>query len=59
MDMKVQVKENARQRRYGKVWDTFLSDYGNMSLIECIRWSRYGMAIAIVLTKVGVCLDSR
>ena len=31
---------------------------GTMSLIECIRWSRYGMAIAIVLNKVGVCLDS-
>jgi len=24
----VQAKENERQRRYGKVWDTVLSDFG-------------------------------
>jgi hypothetical protein len=26
--MMVQVKENYQQRGYGKVWDTFLSNYG-------------------------------
>ena len=29
MDMKVQAKENDRQRGYGKVWDMVLNDYGN------------------------------
>ena len=31
---------------------------GTMRLIDCIRWSRYGMAIAIVLNKVVVCLET-
>jgi len=42
-------------RRFGI---RFWAIMGIMSLIECIRWSRYGKAIAIVLNKVGVSLDS-
>jgi hypothetical protein len=38
MGLVVQAKENYRQGRNGKVWDTVLSNYGNreIELAECV-----------------------
>ena len=52
----MQAKENDRQRRYGKVWDTVLSDseMGNSTEIARIAGLKYSLAIESVLKQVQV-----
>ena len=58
-DMRCRWKRTHSRDGMGRFGMRFWAIMGTMSLIECIRWSWYGMAIAVVLNKAGVCLDSR
>ncbi len=55
----MQASENDRQRRYRKVWDKVLNDYGkgSIGLEMCGDGLLYALVIVIVLNKVVVGLE--
>ncbi len=53
------MKENARQSGHQRVWDTVMSNYGNINWLGNVRrWLLYALAVERVFQKVQVGLDS-